>query len=81
MSSKSDAAALLARLNAAYVCPPEAGPGWRAAADAGVDMRLLEDSLRLTPWERLEENQRALALVVALEEAGKQLREGPARYP
>jgi hypothetical protein len=56
-------------------CPTDTGPGWRAAAEAGIDMALLEHSLRLTPWERLVENQRALSLVLALEESGRRLRE------
>jgi hypothetical protein len=35
-----------------------------------VDVSLIEDSLRLTPWQRLVENERALALVRMLESAG-----------
>ena len=57
------------------VCPASAGPAWRAASAAGIDMGLLEQSLQLTPWERLRENDRALGLMLALEEAGKRLRE------
>jgi hypothetical protein len=34
-----------------------------------IDVSLLEDSLRLTPWQRLLENERALALVRMLEAA------------
>lgn len=34
-----------------------------------IDISLLEDSLRLTPWQRLLENERALALVRMLETA------------
>jgi hypothetical protein len=34
-----------------------------------IDISLLEDSLRLTPWQRLVENQRMLALVRMLEAA------------
>jgi len=34
-----------------------------------IDVSLLEDSLRLTPWQRLLENDRALALVRMLEQA------------
>ncbi len=45
-----------------------------AVADTGpggeeFDLSLLHDSLRLTPWERLLENERALALVRMLEAA------------
>ncbi len=34
-----------------------------------IDSSLLEDSLRLTPWQRLVENERMLALVRMLEAA------------
>lgn len=34
-----------------------------------VEVDMLEESLRLTPWERLLENERALALVRMLEAA------------
>ncbi len=61
--------ALIAQLNAGYVCPPDAGPAWRAAYEEGIDMALIEDALRLTPWERLLENDRALALVRSVEQA------------
>jgi hypothetical protein len=37
--------------------------------EADIDISLLEDSLRLTPWERLIENDRALALIRMLENA------------
>jgi hypothetical protein len=40
------------------------------AAEADIDISLLEDSLRLSPWQRLMENERALALVRMLEHAG-----------
>jgi hypothetical protein len=40
-----------------------------AASRPEVDLSLLEDSLRLTPWQRLLENERALALVQMLEAA------------
>ena len=65
--------AIIDQLNRGYVCPPDAGPAWRAAMEAGVDMSLLEHSLTLMPWERLRENQRALNLALALEQAGKRL--------
>lgn len=38
-------------------------------AEEEIDVSLLEDSLRLTPWQRLQENERALALVRMLEAA------------
>jgi hypothetical protein len=46
--------------NNAYVCPPDAGPEWRAAYEAGCDMAALEENLRLTPEERIEKHQRML---------------------
>ncbi len=49
-----------------YVCPPDAGPTWRAAYDYGFDMSLVEDALRRTPEERLVEHQRALNLVLEI---------------
>ena len=39
-------------------------------ADADIDLSLLEDSLRLSPWQRLVENDRALGLIRMLEHAG-----------
>jgi hypothetical protein len=46
----------------------EASPGYMTSK-ADIDISLLEDSLRLTPWQRLIENDRALALVRMLEQA------------
>jgi hypothetical protein len=37
--------------------------------DGDIDLSLLQDSLRLTPWQRLVENNRALGLVRMLEQA------------
>ena len=56
-------------LNRGYVCPPDAGPAWRAACNYGFDMSLVEAALRLTPEKRLEEHQHALDLVLAIEAA------------
>jgi hypothetical protein len=53
----------LAQMNGKYICPPDAGPAWRAAMEAGVDMSLIEENLRRTPWERLLANESALALI------------------
>lgn len=61
--------ALIEQLNRGYVCPPDAGPAWRAACESGLDMSLVEENLRLTPWERLLANDRALALVRLVEQA------------
>lgn len=41
-----------------------------AGEKESIDLSLLEDSLRLTPWQRLVENDRALALVRMFEQAG-----------
>jgi hypothetical protein len=57
---------LIKLLNQGYVCPPDAGPAWKAALQAGVDMGMIEDALRMSPQERLEAHQRALNLVIDL---------------
>jgi hypothetical protein len=59
----------LARINGKYVCPPDAGPDWRAAMEAGIDMSLIEENLRLSQEERLEMHQRALNTVLMVDEA------------
>jgi hypothetical protein len=59
----------LAQINGKYVCPPDAGPAWRAAMAAGVDMSLIEENLNRSPWERLLANDSALALVRAVQKA------------
>lgn len=48
---------------------PHPGPTdqWKAAADYGCDMALLEDSLRMTPAERVRAHQQALNLVEELQ--------------
>jgi len=61
--------ALIEQLNRGYVCPPDAGPAWRAACEYGFDMSLVEDALRMTPEQRIEEHQRALNLLLELEAA------------
>jgi hypothetical protein len=59
----------LARINGLYICPPDAGPGWRIAMEDGVDMSLIECSLRMTPEQRLEQHQLALNLILEVENA------------
>jgi len=54
-------------INSGYVCPPDAGPAWRAACDYGFDMSLVESSLSMTLEERIEEHQRALDLLLEIE--------------
>lgn len=61
--------ALIDELNRGYVCPANAGPAWRAACEYGFDMSLVEEALRLTPEQRLEEHQRALDLILEIESA------------
>lgn len=48
---------------------PKELPEWREAAALGVDLQLLEASLRLTPWERVEANRNAVALIEFVETA------------
>jgi len=64
----------LAQMNGKYVCPPDAGPAWRAAMEYGFDMSLVEDALRLTPEQRLEQHQHALDLILEVKEAGERSR-------
>lgn len=61
--------ALIEELNRGYVCPPDAGPAWRAACKYGFDMSLVEAALKQTPEERLEEHQRVLDMVLELRQA------------
>jgi len=60
----------LAQMNGKYVCPPDAGPAWRAAMEYGFDMSLVEASLRLTPEQRLAEHQQVLDFLCEVQEAG-----------
>lgn len=39
------------------------GPAWRAAAEHGIDMLLLERNLELTPAQRMQQLTDALRLV------------------
>jgi hypothetical protein len=61
----------LAQMNGKYVMPPDAGPAWRAAADYGFDMSLIEEALRMTPEQRIEQHQHALDLVLEVMAAGE----------
>lgn len=51
----------------AYICPPDAGPAWRAAYEAGCDMAEIEENLRLTPEQRVEKHQRKLDALLRAE--------------
>ena len=64
-------AATLAQMNGEYVMPADAGPAWRAAHAAGVDMSLIEDSLKLTPEQRLAEHQQVINFLLEIQEAGQ----------
>ena len=48
---------------------PTKGPAWRAAEEYGFDMSVVEWNLRLTPLERIRENDRANALDESLAKA------------
>jgi hypothetical protein len=60
----------LAQMNGEYVMPSDAGPAWRAAHAAGVDMSLIEDFLRLPPEQRLAQHQQVLDFLLEVQEAG-----------
>jgi hypothetical protein len=60
---------LVEHLNRGYVCPGGGGAAWRAAQEAGVDMALIEDALRMPAAQRLRVHQRALNLVMAIADA------------
>jgi hypothetical protein len=61
----------LAQMNGKYVMPSEAGPYWRAAAEYGFDMSLVEEALRMNIEQRIEQHQRALDLVLEVMAAGE----------
>ncbi len=61
----------LAQMNGEYVMPLDAGPAWRAAHAAGVDMSLIEDFLALTPEQRLAQHQQVLDFLLEVQEAGR----------
>ena len=57
----------LAQMNGEYVVPADAGPAWCAAHQAGLDMSLIEGSLRLTPEQRLEEHQQVIDFLLEVQ--------------
>ena len=61
----------LAQMNGEYLMPLDAGPAWRAAADYGFDMSLIEASLKLTPEQRLAEHQQVIDFMLELQESGQ----------
>jgi hypothetical protein len=48
------------------------GPAWRAAEEFGIDMSLVEDSLRKPVWRRIQEHRSALSLALKLRAAYEQ---------
>jgi hypothetical protein len=63
--------ATLAQMNGKYLMPPDAGPAWRAAHAAGIDMSLIEDALKMTPEQRLAEHQQVIDFLLEVQEAGQ----------
>ena len=63
--------ATLAQMNGEYCMPADAGPAWRAAHAAGIDMSLIEHALTLTPEQRLAEHQQVLDFLLEVQEAGR----------
>jgi hypothetical protein len=61
----------LAQMNGEYAVPPNAGPAWRAAHEAGLDMSLIEGALKLTPEQRLAEHQQVIDFLLEIQAAGK----------
>lgn len=49
------------------------------AEQVGFDLSLVDESLRLSPEQRLLQHQKSLELVLAVEQAGKDMRERPQR--
>ena len=45
------------------------GPAWKEVEAAGFDMSLVEENLRMTPWERIVQHDRALRTAIMLREA------------
>ncbi len=54
------------------VPPPSSGPHWDAAAAMGLDMGLLEASIRMTPAERADRLQAMLDFIATVREANPQ---------
>ncbi|HUA65728.1 MAG TPA: hypothetical protein VME24_07765 [Alphaproteobacteria bacterium] len=61
----------LAQINGKYVMPPDAVPAWIAAHEYGVDMSLIEASLKLTPEQRLAEHEQVINFLLEVKEAGR----------
>jgi len=63
--------ATLAQMNGERCLPPGAGPAWRAAYEAGLDMSLLEATLQQTPEERLAGHQQVIDFLIEVREVGQ----------
>jgi hypothetical protein len=61
----------LAQMNGEYALPADAGPAWRMAQEAGIDMALIEFALAMTPEERLTWHQRVADFLLDVQEAGE----------
>ncbi len=59
--------ATLAQVNGQYFMPLDAGPAWREASAAGLDMSLIEQSLEQSPAERLARHQQVLDFVLEVQ--------------
>jgi hypothetical protein len=55
-----------AAINGEYQMPPDAGPAWRAAFEAGEDMSQIEDNLALTPEQRIQQLQYSVNSLLAI---------------
>jgi len=58
-------------MNGERCLPPGAGPAWRAAYEAGLDMSLLEATLQQTPEERLAGHQQVIDFLIEVREVGQ----------
>ncbi|HEY9509216.1 MAG TPA: hypothetical protein VIV82_05075 [Verrucomicrobiae bacterium] len=61
----------LAQMNGEYAMPPDAGPAWRAAHAAGMDMSQIEDALQKTTEQRLAEHQQVIEFLLEVQQAGQ----------
>ncbi len=62
---------ILAQMNGEYVVPPDAGPAWREATSAGIDMSLIERTLEQSHAERLATHQQVLDFVLEVQQERK----------
>lgn len=60
-----------AEIHQEYVIPPDAGPAWREACEAGLDMSLIEATLKLTPEQRLAQHQQVIDFLIEVQAAGQ----------